>query len=108
MGTPLDDAALDVLFRTARTQNRWLTQPVAHDQLRAVYDLMRWGPTSANCFPLRIVFVTTQAAKERLTPLVFGNNQERVMTAPATAILGYDTHFYDWLPRLFPHTDARA
>jgi 3-hydroxypropanoate dehydrogenase len=108
MGTPLDDEALDVLFRAARTQNKWLDRPVSHDQLRAVYDLMRWGPTSANCFPLRIVFVTTQAAKERLKPLVFGNNQERVMTAPATAILGYDTRFYDWLPRLFPHTDARS
>ena len=108
MGSPLDDAALDVLFRTARSQNRWLDQPVSHAQLRGVYELMRWGPTSANSFPLRLVFVTTPAAKERLRPLVFGNNQERVMTAPATAILGYDTQFYDWLPRLFPHRDLRA
>lgn len=108
MGIPLDDTALDVLFRTARTPRQWLEQPVSHEQLRAVYDLMRWGPTSVNSFPLRIVFVTTQAAKERLKPLVFAGNQERVMTAPATAILGYDTHFYDWLPRLAPHVDARS
>ncbi len=107
MGIQLDDQALDVLFRTARSQNRWLDRPVTHEQLHAVYDLMRWGPTSANSFPLRIVYVTTPAAKERLRPLVFGNNQERVMTAPATAILGYDLQFYDWLPRLFPHRDLR-
>jgi nitroreductase len=108
MGTPLDDEALDVLFRAARSQNKWLDTPVSHDQLRAIYDLMRWGPTSANSFPLRIIFVTTPAAKARLKPLVFGNNQERMMTAPATAILGYDTHFYDLLPRLFPHRDIRS
>ena len=108
MGTPLDDTALDVLFRAARTPRRWLEQPVSHDQLRAVYHLMRWGPTSLNSFPVRIVFVTTQAAKARLKPLVFAGNQERVMTAPATAILGYDTRFYDWLPRLAPHVAARS
>jgi 3-hydroxypropanoate dehydrogenase len=73
-----------------------------------VYDLMRWGPTSLNSFPVRIVFVTTPAAKEQLKPLVFAGNQERVMTAPATAIIGYDSRFYDWLPRLAPHVDARS
>jgi 3-hydroxypropanoate dehydrogenase len=108
MGTPLDDTALDVLFCVARTPRRWLEQPVSHDQLRAVYDLMRWGPTSLNSFPVRIVFVTTPAAKEQLKPLVFAGNQERVMTAPATAIIGYDSRFYDWLPRLAPHVDARS
>ena len=108
MGTSLDDAALDAMFRTARTQNRWLDQPISDEQLQALYDLMRWGPTSANSFPARIVFVTSPAAKERLKPLVLVGNQQKVMTAPVTAILGYDTQFYDWLPRLFPHADARS
>jgi 3-hydroxypropanoate dehydrogenase len=108
MGTPLPDDALDTLFRSARTQNAWLDKPVSDEQLRALYDLLQWGPTSANCFPLRIVFVTTRAAKERLEPLVFDNNRRRVMSAPVTAILGHDTRFYEWLPRLFPHADARA
>jgi 3-hydroxypropanoate dehydrogenase len=108
MATPLDDAALDTILRTARSQNKWLDKPVSKDQLVALYDLMRWGPTSANSFPIRIVFVTTPAAKERLNPLVLQGNREKVMTAPVTAILGYDTKFYDWLPRLFPHVDARA
>ena len=96
------------MFRTARTQNGWLDQPVSDEQLQALYDLMRWGPTSANSFPVRIVFVTSPAAKERLKPLVLAGNQQKVMTAPVTAILGYDTQFYDWLPRLFPHADARS
>ena len=108
MGMSLEDAALDAMFRTARTQNRWLDQPVSDEQLQALYDLMRWGPTSANSFPVRIVFVTSPAAKERLKPLVLAGNQQKVMTAPVTAILGYDTQFYDWLPRLFPHADARS
>ena len=96
------------MFRTARTQNRWLDQPVSDEQLQALYDLMRWGPTSANSFPVRIVFVTSPTAKERLKPLVLAGNQQKVMTAPVTTILGYDTQFYDWLPRLFPHADARS
>ena len=108
MGTSLDNAALDAMFRTARTQNGWLYQPVSDEQLQALYDLMRWGPTSANSFPVRIVFVTSPAAKEHLKPLVLAGNQQKVMTAPVTAILGYDTQFYDWLPRLFPHADARS
>jgi nitroreductase len=108
MGTPLDDIALDSIFRTARTQNKWLDKPVSNDQLLALYELMRWGPTSANCFPVRLIFVTSSAAKERLEPLVLEGNRQKVMTAPATAIIGYDTRFYDWLPRLFPHADARS
>ena len=69
---------------------------------------MRWGPTSANCFPVRIMFVTTPAAKERLRPLVLEGNRQKVTDAPVTAIIGYDTRFYDLLPRLFPHVDARS
>jgi 3-hydroxypropanoate dehydrogenase len=108
MGTPLDGAALDVIFRGARSQNKWLDEPVSDEQLQALYDLMRWGPTSANCFPLRTVFVKSPAAKERLQALVLAGNQPKVAAAPVTAILGYDTRFYEWLPRLFPHADARA
>lgn len=69
---------------------------------------MKWGPTSTNCFPIRIVFVTTPAAKERLAPLVADGNRPKVAAAPVTAILGYDTKFYDGLPRLFPHRDVRS
>ncbi len=108
MGTPLDDAALDVIFRAARTQNKWRDEPVSDEQLHALYDLMRWGPTSANSFPLRVVFVKSPAAKERLKALVLAGNRPKVAAAPVTAILGYDTRFYEWLPRLFPHADARA
>jgi 3-hydroxypropanoate dehydrogenase len=108
MPTPLDDAALDQIFLKARTQNKWLDTPVSNEQLMALYDLMRWGPTSANSFPLRIVFVASPEAKQRLIPLVLEGNRQKVLTAPVTAILGYDTKFYDWLPRLFPHVDARA
>ncbi len=108
MGTPVNDAALDTIFRTARTQNKWLDQPVSNDQLLALYDLMRWGPTSANSFPVRLVFVTSKAAKERLLPLLLEGNRQKVMAAPATAIIGYETQFYEWLPRLFPHADARS
>ncbi len=108
MGTPVDDAALDSIFRVARTQNKWLDKPVSNEQLLALYELMRWGPTSANSFPVRLVFVTSKGAKERLQPLLLEGNRQKVMTAPATAIIGYDTRFYEWLPRLFPHADARA
>ena len=108
MGTPVNDAALDTLFREARTQNKWLDKPVTNEQVVALYDLVKWGPTSANSFPVRIVFVTTAAGKTRLTPLVFAGNRPKVTQAPVTAIIGYDTKFYDWLPRLFPHRDMRS
>ena len=108
MSVPVDDAALDQLFRKARTQNKWLDKPVSNEQLIAIYDLMKWGPTSANSFPIRIVFVTTPEGRKRLAPLVFEGNRPKVTSAPVTAILGYDLQFYDWLPRLFPHRDMRS
>ena len=108
MGTPVDDAALDTLFRTARSQNKWLDKPVSSEQLIAIYDLMKWGPTSANSFPARIVLVTSQESKKRLAAVVFEGNRSKVMTAPATAIIGFDSQFYDLLPRLFPHRDMRS
>ncbi|HEV2041235.1 MAG TPA: malonic semialdehyde reductase [Casimicrobiaceae bacterium] len=107
MEARINDSALDTIFRSARTQNKWLDKPVTHEQLVQLYDLMKWGPTSQNSFPIRIVFVTKPAAKERLKPLVSEGNRPKVASAPVSAILGYDTKFYEWLPRLFPHRDMR-
>jgi 3-hydroxypropanoate dehydrogenase len=99
----ISDAALDTIFRTARTQNKWRDEPVSPALLMAIYDLMRWGPTSANCTPARIHFVTSQAAKEKLNPLLDKGNQDKTMAAPAIAIIGYDLDFPETLPRLFPN-----
>jgi 3-hydroxypropanoate dehydrogenase len=104
----LDDTALDTIFRKARTQNGWQDRPVSDAELRAIYDLAKWGPTSANCSPMRLQFVKSPAAKERLKPFLNPGNVEKTMAAPAVAIIGYDLAFYDHLPKLFPHnTDAR-
>jgi 3-hydroxypropanoate dehydrogenase len=99
----LDDYARDVIFRKARTHNAWTDQPVSDEDLRRLYDLMKWGPTSANCSPARIVFVRSRQAKEKLEPALSAGNRVKTMAAPATAIIGYDMQFYDLLPRLFPH-----
>ncbi len=99
----LDDRALDVIFRTARTHNAWQPRPVSDETLRQAYDLMKWGPTSANCSPARILFIRTPEAKQRLSPALGAGNRAKTMAAPVTAIVGYDTEFYDLLPRLFPH-----
>lgn len=99
----LDPAGRALLFTEARTHVAWQDRPVAPDTLRALYDLMKWGPTSANCSPLRIVFVTTPEAKERLRPALSPGNVAKTMAAPVTAILGHDTAFYEHLGRLFPH-----
>ena len=104
----LPDSALDQIFRTARTHNVWLDKPVTDDQLRQLYDLMKWGPTSANCSPARIVFVKSKAAKEKLKPALSPGNLDKTMAAPVTAIIAYDLEFYEKLPRLFPHADARS
>ncbi|MBJ7418080.1 MAG: malonic semialdehyde reductase, partial [Niveispirillum sp.] len=105
MSNPLSDTALDQLFRTARTFNSFTDKPVSSDTLRQIHDLLRWGPTSANCCPLRIVFLTTAEAKERLRPALSAGNLAKTMSAPVTAILAYDTQFAEHLPRLFPHVD---
>jgi 3-hydroxypropanoate dehydrogenase len=99
----VDDHALDVIFRNARTHNAWLPKPVSDETLRRLYDLMKWGPTSANCSPARILFIRSPEAKERLKPALSNGNRDKTMAAPVTAILGYDTEFYEALPRLFPH-----
>jgi 3-hydroxypropanoate dehydrogenase len=104
----IDDRALDRIFREARTHNAWLEKPLSVDRLKAVWDLARMGPTSANCSPARIVFVISAEAKARLKPCLDAGNAAKTMAAPATAIIGYDLKFYDRLPQLFPHADARA
>ncbi len=104
----LDAPALDQLFRAARTHNGWLPRPVTDDELRAIYELMKWAPTSANCSPVRIVFVRSREAKERLRPALSPGNLDKTMAAPVTAIIGHDLEFYEKLPQLFPHADARS
>jgi len=99
---PLSDAALDQLFRNARTHSFWLPKPVEDDTLRQLYELMKWGPTSANSCPARILFLRTQEAKQRLVPSLAPANVEKVIAAPVTAIVGFDFRFYDALPKLFP------
>ena len=99
----VSDEALDIIFRQARTQNKWQDKPVSAAHLMAIYDLMRWGPTSANCSPARFHFLSSQAAKERLKPLLSPGNQEKTMAAPAVAIIGMDLDFPETLPRLFPN-----
>ena len=103
---PVNDEALDRLFRQARTHHAWLNTPVTDDTLRQLYDLLRWGPTSANSSPARFVFLRTRKAKERLRPALAAGNVEQTMTAPVTAIVAYDLRFYEQLPRLFPHGPA--
>lgn len=103
----LDETALDTLFRTARTHSKWLDKPVEDDLLRQAYDLAKMAPTSANCQPMRVVFVRSPEAKETLKPCLMKGNVDKTMAAPATAIVAHDMEFYEELPRLFPHTDAR-
>jgi 3-hydroxypropanoate dehydrogenase len=94
--------ALDIIFRKARTHNVWLDKPVSETLLKELYELMKWGPTSANLCPARIVFVRTPEAKARLVPLAAPGNQEKIAKAPVTAIIGYDLEFYKQAPKLFP------
>ena len=104
----LADAALDLLFRTARSRNAWLARPLPDDIGRQLYDLAKWGPTAANSTPARFVFVRSAPAKERLKPHLSAGNVVKVMTAPCCVIIAYDSRFYDMLPKLFPSRDMRA
>jgi 3-hydroxypropanoate dehydrogenase len=99
----LDENGLDLLFREARTHNGWLDQPVLDEELVALFDLMKMGPTSANCSPARIVFLRSPEARERLRPALSSGNLGKTMAAPVVAILGYDNRFYERLDFLFPH-----
>lgn len=107
MTDALPAAALDQLFRTARTHNE-LAGEVDDATLRRLYDLLKWGPTSANMSPARFVFVKSRAAKEKLGPALDEGNHAKTMAAPVTVIVGHDEDFHEKLPVLFPHTDARS
>jgi 3-hydroxypropanoate dehydrogenase len=104
----LDATALDQLFRNARTHNGWQDKPVPDSLLTELHDIMKWGPTSANCWPLRVVYVKSPDAKARLMPLLMEGNRAKTAAAPVIALLGMDMAFYEELPRLFPHTDAKS
>ena len=103
---PLDAAALDLIFRKARSINVWLPKPVSEDQIRSIYELMKWGPTSANSSPARILFLRTPAAKERLRPALSAQNTDKTMSAPVAAIIANDSRFYENLPKLFLHNQT--
>lgn len=103
MSEPLSDAALDQIFRTARTYNGYLDKPVGTDQLHAIWELMKMGPTSANQLPARLVWCTSDGAKARLAALALPKNGEKIVAAPVTVIIGMDLDFHENLPWLFPH-----
>ena len=103
MSLPLPDASLDQLFRTARTYNGYIDQPVERDQLEAIWELLKMGPTSANCLPARLVWVTTDEAKQKLADCSGGANPPKILAAPVSVIIGMDLDFHEQLPWLFPH-----
>lgn len=98
----MNDNLINQIFRNARSQNGWRDTPVGDDQLLALYELMKWGPTSMNCSPARLLFIRTPQAKARLVPLMSSGNQEKTRQAPVTVIIGQDLAFYDRLPQLLP------
>ncbi|AOJ73183.1 MULTISPECIES: malonic semialdehyde reductase [Burkholderia] len=104
----LSDSALDQIFRTARTHNAWQPRPVDDALLHQLIDLVKYGPTSANSSPARFVFVKSPQAKAKLEPALSEGNRAKTMAAPVTVIVGMDLAFYDHLPKLFPHADARS
>ncbi len=106
--TTAAEAELKHLFLDARTHNAWLDRPVSDDLLKRLYDVARMGPTGGNSQPLRLVFVKSQAAKERLRPALAAGNVDKTMAAPVTAIVAYDLEFYEQMPKLFPARDMRA
>ena len=104
----LSDTALDQIFRSARSHNGFLDESISDETLEALHELMNWGPTAANSCPLRIVFIRGAEAKEKLKPSLAPTNVGKMMSAPVTALLGRDMAFYEHLPRLFPHVDAKS
>ena len=108
MSEPLNDAALDQLFRTARTYNGYLDRAVSADQLASIWDLMKMGPTSANALPARLIWCTSTEAKEKLAACAGGANPPKILSAPVSVIIAMDLRFHDHLPDLFPHTDAKS
>jgi 3-hydroxypropanoate dehydrogenase len=107
MNRIINDAALDQLYRQARTHRSWTGEPVSDVVLQAAYDLARMGPTSGNCCPMRALFLRSREAKERLKPALSAGNLVQTMSAPVTAIVGYDLQFHEYLPRLYAASDAR-
>jgi 3-hydroxypropanoate dehydrogenase len=108
MNAPLNDDALNQLFREARTYNGYLDKPVTDAQLNDIWELMKYGPTSANCLPARIIWCSSEEAKQKLAALAMPANGEKILKAPVTAIIGMDMEFYEQLPELFPHADAKS
>jgi nitroreductase len=108
MADVISSSVQDQLFRNARTHSAWQDKEVPDSVLKELYELMKFGPTAANCCPLRVVFVKSAEAKEKLKPCLDAGNIEKSMKAPVTAILAMDTEFYEKLPTLFPHADARS
>lgn len=108
MTTPLSATALEQLFHNARSHSHWQQRPVSDDTLHQLFDLLKLCPTSANCSPARFVFLKTPAAKERLRPFLMEGNVEKTMAAPVCVIVAQDMQFYEHLPRLFPHADAKS
>ena len=106
--TVLSDAALDQVFREARSYNGWLDKPVGEEKIEAIYDLMKMGPTSANMQPARLVWCKSQDAKDRLAAFASDQNKKKIQTAPVCVVIGYDIDFHEELPWLFPHTDAKS
>jgi 3-hydroxypropanoate dehydrogenase len=107
MGKPLDDAALDTIFRAARTYNGYTDEPVSEAELHAIWDLMKWGPTSANQMPARLVWCVSDEAKAKLAATASAQNAPKILKAPVSVIIGMDNEFHQHLPELFPHVDAR-
>ncbi len=108
MTAPLDDDALNQLFREARTYNGYLDKPVTDAQLKEIWEVMKFGPTSANCLPARLVWCSSDEAKAKLAALVAPTNADKIRNAPVSVIIGMDMEFYEQLPELFPHADARS
>lgn len=108
MNAPLNDDALNLLFREARTYNGYLDRPVTDAQLNEIWELMKFGPTSANCLPARLIWCSSDGAKEKLAALVSSTNADKIRNAPVSVIIGMDMEFYEQLPELFPHADAKS
>lgn len=108
MSHTLDNQALDTLFREARSFNEWQDKPVSDEQIQGIYDLMKMGPTAANSCPARLIFVRSDEAKEKLKPCLNEGNVDKSMSAAAVVIIAMDLEFYEQLPKLFPHTDAKS
>lgn len=105
---PLSEAALDQIFREARSYNGWLDKDVSESQIKAIYDLMKMGPTSANMQPARLVWCKSSESKAKLAEFASAANKKKITTAPVCVIIGYDIDFHEQLPWLFPHTDAKS